>query len=110
MSGYFQLRTGNNGSFMFNLKAGNNETILTSESYSTKASALAGIESVRQNSIVEASFVRKMAKDGSPFFVLTSRANGQTLGKSEMYSSPSAMDNGISSVQKTAPAAPVKEA
>src|SRR5262245_61535308 len=35
--------------FLFNLKAGNNEKILTSERYTSRASALGGIAAVRAN-------------------------------------------------------------
>ena len=110
MAGYFQLKSAANGQFMFNLNAGNHETILTSQSYSSKAAAQAGIESVRSNATNDAAFERKSAKDGSPYFVLTSPANGQTLGKSEMYKSAAAMENGIASVKANAPTATVKEA
>ena len=37
------------------------------------------------------------AKDGSPYFVLKA-ANGEIIGKSEMYSSVAAMEKGIASV------------
>lgn len=48
MAGKFVLKkTGDQ--FMFNLKAGNGETIATSERYTTKQGALAGIESVKTN-------------------------------------------------------------
>lgn len=46
-------------------------------------------------------FERKTAKDGSPYFVLKA-ANGEIIGKSEMYSSVAAMENGIASVVKNA--------
>ena len=46
--------------------------------------------------------------DGSPFFNLKA-TNGQVIGKSEMYSSKSACENGIESVKKNAPEAEVVE-
>lgn len=45
----YEIKKTANGKFMFNLKAANYEVILTSEVYEQKASALAGIESVRAN-------------------------------------------------------------
>jgi len=46
--GYFKLfKSEKNNQFYFNLKAGNHETILQSEGYTTKASAINGIESVQ---------------------------------------------------------------
>jgi len=41
----FELKNTASGEFMFNLKAGNGETILTSERYTSKQGALNGIES-----------------------------------------------------------------
>jgi uncharacterized protein len=97
MAGYFQLKSNDAGGFSFNLKAGNHEVILTSQVYKDKTDALSGIESVRKNARMAARFERKTAKDSSPYFVLRA-ANGQTIGKSEMYSSAAAMENGIQSV------------
>ena len=49
---------------------------------------------------------RKVAKNGEPFFSLTA-TNGQNIGKSETYSSESAMENGVQSVKTNAPDAEV---
>lgn len=94
--------------FYFNLRAGNNQTILTSQRYEAKDGALNGIESVRKNAPDDARYERKTATNGDPYFVLTS-TNGQVIGKSEMYSSTSARDNGIESVKTTAPKAPLDD-
>src|SRR5690606_13915898 len=98
-----------NGQYMFNLKAGNHEIILTGETYSSKAAAQNGIASVQKNSPDDANYERKTASNGSPYFVLKSPANGQTLGRSEMYSSTSAMENGIASVKTNGPSGDIKE-
>ncbi len=104
MAGTFVIEVGKTGKFRFNLKSGNHQVILSSETYDSKAAAENGIESVRKNATEDASFVRKIAKDGSPYFVIKAR-NGETIGKSEMYSSNSGMENGIKSVRANAPAA-----
>ncbi len=49
MAAKFELKKTASGQYRFNLKAGNGEIIATSESYTTKASALNGIESVKKN-------------------------------------------------------------
>jgi len=108
MPGYYVLKPAAGGQFMFNLKAGNHEIILTSELYTTKASAENGIQSVQTNSPLDARYTRKTAKDGSPYFVLTA-GNGQVIGKSEMYSSTSAMENGIESVKTNGPTTTIKD-
>ncbi len=50
MAGWFELSKSSDNQFRFVLKAGNGETILTSELYTSKASAEKGIASVRSNS------------------------------------------------------------
>lgn len=49
MAGKFELFTDKGGQWRFNLKASNGQVIASSEGYSSKASALNGIESVRTN-------------------------------------------------------------
>ncbi len=108
MSAKFDLKQGGSGQFMFNLKAGNGEVILTSELYKEKQSAIAGIDSVKANAGDDARYERKTAKNGQPFFTLTA-TNGQIIGKSEMYSSVAGMENGIQSVKKNAPVASIED-
>lgn len=49
MAGKFELYTDKAGEYRFRLKAGNGEVIAVSEGYSSKSSALNGIDSVRRN-------------------------------------------------------------
>lgn len=106
MAGTFVIEVGKTGKFRFNLKSGNHQVILSSETYDSKAAAENGIESVKKNATEDASFVRKTAKDGSPYFVIKAR-NGETIGKSEMYTSTAGMNRGIKSVATNAPTANV---
>ena len=108
MAAKFDLKQGESGQFMFNLKAGNGEVILTSELYKQKQSAITGIDSVKANAGDDTRYERKTAKNGQPFFVLTAR-NGEIIGNSEMYSSVSAMENGIQSVKTNGPVATVED-
>ena len=107
--GKFEIKGSGTDKCMFNLKAGNGQVILTSQSYASMDGCKNGIESVRKNSQDDGQFERKTAKDGSPFFTLNA-TNGQVIGKSEMYSSNEAMENGITSVKKNAPDAEITEA
>jgi uncharacterized protein len=106
MAGTFVIEVGKTGKYRFNLRSGNHQVILSSETYDSKAGAENGIESVRKNATDDSQVVRKTAKDGSPYFVIKAK-NGETIGKSEMYSSTSGMENGIKSVAANAPAATV---
>lgn len=108
MAGKFDLKVSPSGKHMFNLKAGNGQIILTSELYESKAAAVNGIESVKKNASDDGRYERKTATNGSPYFVLKA-ANGQIIGKSEMYSGTAAMENGIASVKTNAPTAQVED-
>jgi uncharacterized protein len=107
MSAYYDLKRSGT-QYMFNLKAGNGEVILTSERYTTKQSAEGGIASVKANSGTDARYERKTAGDGSPYFVLKA-ANGEPIGKSEMYSSAASRDKGIDSVKANGPTSPTRD-
>ena len=104
----YEIKTDSSGQFRFNLKAGNGEIILSSEAYKQKESALAGIDSVRANGTDDANFERKVSSSNQPYFVLKAK-NGQSIGRSEMYSSTAARDNGIASVQKNCGSTTVKD-
>jgi uncharacterized protein YegP (UPF0339 family) len=104
----YEIKQTQNGKFMFNLKAANHEVILTSEVYEQKASALAGIESVRANGPDAANYELKTSSANEPYFVLKA-ANQQVIGKSEMYSSEAAAKNGIASVQKNCASTEIKD-
>lgn len=64
MAGWFELSKSSDSQFRFVLKAGNGETILTSELYTSKASAEKGIASVRSNSPQEERYEKKTASNG----------------------------------------------
>lgn len=109
MAGKFEIKAGKTGKFRFNLKASNGQIILTSEAYDSRAAAVKGITSVKKNAGNDKRFERKTAKDGSPYFVMKA-ANGEPIGKSEMYKTVKSMENGVASVAKHAPDAPVADA
>ena len=108
MAAKFELKTTKNGKFAFNLKASNGQVILTSQQYKQKSSAQNGIESVKKSAAEEGNFDRNTSSSNQPYFVLKA-ANGQVVGTSEMYNSTSAMENGIRSVMKNAPEAPIDD-
>ncbi|HEU5469431.1 MAG TPA: YegP family protein [Actinophytocola sp.] len=49
MAGKFEVYSDAQGKFRFRLKAGNGEIIAVGEAYESKAGALNGIESVKEN-------------------------------------------------------------
>jgi len=90
------------GNFRFTLKAKNYEVILTSQSYTTKQSAMNGITSVRTNSVIMARYANLNSSDGQYYFTLRA-GNNQVIGTSETYESTEGRDNGIASVTSNAP-------
>lgn len=108
MAGYFELSNSSDGQFRFVLKAGNHETILTSELYKTKAAAQNGIESVQKNCGDAARYEKKVAANGKHHFNLKA-ANHQVIGSSQMYASEAACDNGIESVKTNGKSETVKD-
>lgn len=106
--GKFEVYTDKGDKYRFRLKASNGQPILASQGYASKASCMNGIESVKKNAGEDAKFLRLTAKDGSPYFDLIAE-NKQVIGTSQMYSSKESMENGIASVKKNAPSAPIEE-
>jgi len=98
MAGWFELGKSTDGQFRFVLKAGNAETILSSELYTTKTSAENGIASVRANCALDERYERKESANGKHYFNLRA-ANHQIIGTSQMYASTQSCESGIESVK-----------
>lgn len=104
----------------FDLKAGNGEVIATSEVYSSEASCLKGIESVRNCCVgeIEDQTVEEVVQVKHPKFEMyvdkagefrfrLKAANGEIIGKSEGYKAKASAKKGIASIAKNAPDAPI---
>ena len=108
----------------FDLKAGNGEVIATSEVYTSKSACLNGVESVRKNAPVAAledQTVEGYAEQKNPKFEVyqdkqgeyrfrLKATNGQVIATCEGYVAKASCLNGVESVRKNAPEAPVVEA
>ena len=108
MAGKFEVYKDKAGEHRFRLKAGNGETILTSEGYKVKSGCTNGIESVRKNA-TNAERFEKIKTGSGKFRFNMKAANHQVIGTSQNYDSESGRDNGIKSVGKSAPDAAVVE-
>lgn len=107
MSGYYEVKMTSNGQYMFNLKGDNHEPVLTSsETYTTKQSALTGIASVKTNAPLDNRYERFPDVAGKHRFRLKA-ANGEIIGKSEGYDTAYNRDRGVDWVKTNAPGAPV---
>ena len=122
--GKFVIRETKTG-VKFDLKAGNGEVIGTSEVYSSITACKNGIESVKKNAVAandktedqtvegfekltNPKFEMYEDKGGEFRFRLNAR-NGENILASEGYKSKASCKNGINSVIKNAPEAPVVE-
>ena len=113
--GKFVMKETKNGGVKFDLKAGNGEVIATSEAYSGDAACKKGIESVRKNAVeakLEDQTVEGFETVTNPKFeVYTDKAgefrNGEIIATSEGYKAKASCLNGIESVRKNAPDAPI---
>lgn len=118
----FVMRTVNSG-IKFDLRAGNGQTILTSEVYTTAAACRKGIESVAKNApianvenqteegyktLTHPKFEMYQDKAGEYRFRLKAR-NGEIIAVSEGYTARAGCLNGIESVQKNAGTAGIME-
>lgn len=98
MAGWFELSKSSDDQYRFVLKAGNGETILTSELYTTKGAAEKGIASVQTNSPLAERYEKKTAANGKLHFNLKA-ANHQIIGSSQLYANEQSRETGIASVK-----------
>jgi uncharacterized protein YegP (UPF0339 family) len=104
----YQISPTTNAKFTFNLKAENNQVILSSQVYEQKQSALEGIASAQANGPDAKNFELKTSIANEPYFVLKAQ-NGLIIGTSQMYSSTAAAEAGIASVQTNSPSNEISE-
>ena len=98
MAGWYEISQNDKGRFHFVLKAGNAQTVLSSEHYESKAAALNGVASVQKNAAIDERYELKTAADGRLHFNLKA-ANHQVIGSSQMYASEATRKTGIESVK-----------
>ena len=121
--GKFVIRDTNTG-VKFDLKAGNGEVIASSEVYTTEAACKNGVQSVMNNAPIanledqtvedfeiqkNPKFEMYLDKAGEYRFRLKAR-NGEIIATSEGYKAKAGCLNGIESVKKNAPDAPIEKA
>ncbi len=121
MAAKFEIKAAKNGEFVFDLYATNGQIIATGgETYSSVDAAKTGVESVRKNCAVhvEDQTLRgaesithpkyELYKDKAGEFRFRLKAsNGEIIAVSEGYKSKASAKNGIASIGRNAPEAPV---
>ncbi len=119
--GKFEIKKAKNGEYTFNLLAANGQPVLSaSETYASLDSAKNGCASVAKNANVHVEdqtveggetltnpkYELYQDKAGEYRFRLKAR-NGENIGRSEGYKAKASALNGIESIGKNAPDAPV---
>lgn len=94
---HFQVFRGLDKQYYFHLRANNGEIVLQSEGYVSRSGAVSGQASVSLNGKDARRFVLIEAISGEWYFVLKA-GNGQTVAKSETYSSKSNATAAIKSI------------
>lgn len=103
----FDVKQASNGDWYFNLKAGNNQVIGTSEMYASKSNAERGARTVR--ALVRLQYSTKAApqresfelfkgEDGKTYFRLRS-GNGEIMLGSQGYTTKQSAEKGLASVE-----------
>jgi len=108
MAAAYVLRNSPGNRYHWYLRAGNNEKILTSETYNSKAGAKNGIQSCRTNSPLDSRYDKRVAQNGQFYFVLKA-GNGEIIGTSERYTTQAGRDGGIASCKVNGPNAPLDD-
>jgi uncharacterized protein len=97
-----EVAAGETGKFHFNFFARNGEKVLSSESYTTDAAAFNGAFAVQTEGQSAASYTLKQNTSGGFYFTVKA-LNGQVIGVSQQYSTKSAAESGMASLQKLLP-------
>lgn len=118
--GKFIVKTTKSGAYRFNLLATNGQVIATSQNYKSQATCEAGVASVKANALahvedqtVEGFEVLKHPKyelyqdNAGEFRFRLKASNGQIIATGEGYANKVNCQNGIASIGKNAPEAPV---
>lgn len=106
MSARYEVRWSRDRQYFWTLQANNNQTLLTSETYTSESAAKNGVEAAKRNSPFESRYHKGTASNGQYYFTLRAE-NYETLGTSETYTTSSARDNGIEATRSVGPTAPV---
>ncbi|UYQ92874.1 hypothetical protein MKQ68_22600 [Chitinophaga horti] len=92
------------GSYLVRFKSDTGKTIFYAATFSTKAACLQTIAQIRVSVERPERFIRKGMENGRCFFVLQSE-KGRSIGVSEIFDNERTMEDAITQLQMTAPAA-----
>ena len=84
--GLYVLRRDHQGKYFWSLLSAKGATLLTSETFATKAQSLASIDACRAQSPIPGQYRVERDKAGSPYFALIG-LDGTVIGRSDAYPS-----------------------
>ena len=87
--------------FSFSFVNANDESIVKSENYAAKRSALNGIESIKKNCTDDNRYELKESKNGKFFFNIKA-TNGQIIGTSKLFATEEIRNSSISQLKTEA--------
>lgn len=99
----FVIRQQKTGKYHFELVHGEDEVILKSDGYTTKAHCENGVESVKRYCEDESRY-DKRGKNGLYMFALKSK-NGHVIGQSTLFPNPELRDQSMAEIQRNGPMA-----
>ena len=103
----FALKQDTAGQWYFNLHSRNGAIQLTSQKYSTKASALNGAFSTAENGLSATRYKVQPASTGSGYYFNLTATNGQVIATSQVYASKYSAERGRDSVIALLPVVPL---
>ncbi|MFZ6044909.1 YegP family protein [Pseudomonas sp. CR3202] len=109
MSGWFELRRNNGGSWRLRLKAADAQTLLDTGVYEDRDAAEEAMALFRENCVHEERFVRRIDSCGKNYFKLRA-ANKEVIVRSHLYDSEPTLDKAIETIMRVGATRQVKEA
>jgi hypothetical protein len=103
----FAIKQDSAGQWYFNLHARNGAVKLTSQKYSSKASALNGAFSTAENGLSVTRYRVAPAANGSGFYFNLTATNGQVVATSEVYATKASAERGRDTVIALLPVVPL---
>lgn len=103
----FAIKQDSAGQWYFNLHARNGAIQLTSQKYTTKASALNGAFSTAENGLSATRYVVQPTSSGSGYYFNLTATNGQVIATSQVYASKYSAERGRDAVIAVLPVVPL---
>lgn len=101
MPAVFELKSNDDGQYLFHFINGKGEMLLMSGEYADKAEAEQAIKDVQVGSLMSEQIAASQVPDGDTFFVIKD-TSGQILVKSILFNSRMVFDNALHAVKDSA--------